>query len=77
MRRARDVVDPRLMIMIGTDPREENEQDGSERSDTGGTAATTAGVVRVRNKQVQPGSLRAFFSLEFNVWDMRPKILDE
>lgn len=32
------------------DQRKENKQDGSEWSDTGGAATTTAGVVRICNK---------------------------
>lgn len=42
-----------------SDPREENQQNGPERSDARGAAPTTARTLRLRNKQVQPpGSLK-------------------
>ena len=43
---------------MGTDQREENKQDGSERLDARGAAATTAGAVRVCNQQIQPRPLK-------------------
>lgn len=54
---------------MGVDPGEENKQDGSERVDTGGAATTTAGVVRVRNKQIQPGPLRKVPDPIFRNWE--------
>ena len=37
---------------FGTDQGEENEQDGSKRFDPGGAATTTAGALRLCNKQI-------------------------
>ena len=43
---------------MGIDQGEENEQDGSKRSDAGGAITTAAGTVRIRHQQIQPGLLK-------------------
>ena len=53
---------------MGIDQGEENEQDGSERFNAGGAATTTAGALRLCNKQIQPRPLKRK-SVTHDVWN--------